>query len=510
MDEMKSIQNVIPAPQVVEICRACSSECKDYKSLYKQGLIFGELTTLSALLKYCTTLDCNETEENCYLPKYICNACIQDLARAYLFKKKVLETQQILQAQLKDEQPSFESIHTEDDTEQKRFLPIYKGTPEKSLQSVDGVGVEVGVRVEEVVEGGEAVTPLSNDQQSSSNANLGPATPHSVQKSPKKVIHYVEANHLQELAEVAQLRREWEQYFDGPEHYVTLSVVDDNEPPEAAVETLNASSNPHHTAEVEIYRQNDDGPQTHIQQQEEENIHMKVENGDVEQATLPDSIFVANRNVEVFQRAEEGEVIEYVMHEENVETSRDFHGQHIQDIQEDDATAYTNTTVISRSSSAEVLVMDEGAEVVEVVGNEEDHAMLNAGQVVEEEMHELEELDEEELEGETEILEVEDSEEYELHIDECNEEEEYEVYMPDEGIIETLDSQEHEFENVEADAEHQQTSESETSGQATRSNRLRRTETDKKNRIPNPAYKCKVSACVIHNESEIKLFFNAF
>ncbi|XP_075159036.1 uncharacterized protein LOC142232198 [Haematobia irritans] len=87
---------------LVVICRACLVECKEYKFIHREGIILGEITTLATLLNYCTGLEFCE-QENVVLPDFLCSKCIQDLARAYLFKKKVLDADEALRSQLLDE-----------------------------------------------------------------------------------------------------------------------------------------------------------------------------------------------------------------------------------------------------------------------------------------------------------------------------------------------------------------------------------------------------------------------
>ncbi|KAM7348068.1 uncharacterized protein ACRADG_007495 [Cochliomyia hominivorax] len=83
----------------VVICRACVGECKEFKSLYKQGLLMGEVTTLASLLAFCTNLEFVE-DENSEMSSFICTNCIQDLTRSYIFKKKVLQANEILSGNL--------------------------------------------------------------------------------------------------------------------------------------------------------------------------------------------------------------------------------------------------------------------------------------------------------------------------------------------------------------------------------------------------------------------------
>ncbi|KAI8124202.1 hypothetical protein CVS40_5395 [Lucilia cuprina] len=84
-----------PKPVEVVICRTCVGECKEYKSLFKQGLIMGEVSTLASLLAFCTNLEFVD-DENSELPPFICTNCIQDLVKSYVFKKKVLQANEIL------------------------------------------------------------------------------------------------------------------------------------------------------------------------------------------------------------------------------------------------------------------------------------------------------------------------------------------------------------------------------------------------------------------------------
>lgn len=83
----------------VVICRTCVGECKEYKSLYKHGLIMGEVTTLASLLSFCTNLEFSE-DDNSSLPNFICNNCVHELAKSYAFKRKVLESNKILSNQI--------------------------------------------------------------------------------------------------------------------------------------------------------------------------------------------------------------------------------------------------------------------------------------------------------------------------------------------------------------------------------------------------------------------------
>ena len=83
----------------VVICRTCVGECKEYKSLYKQGLIMGEVTTLASLLSFCTNLEFLEDDSSTF-PIFICNNCVHELAKSYAFKKKVLESHKILSSQI--------------------------------------------------------------------------------------------------------------------------------------------------------------------------------------------------------------------------------------------------------------------------------------------------------------------------------------------------------------------------------------------------------------------------
>uniref|UniRef100_A0A1I8P8Q5 Protein krueppel n=1 Tax=Stomoxys calcitrans TaxID=35570 RepID=A0A1I8P8Q5_STOCA len=86
-------------PDSVVICRTCLGECKEYKSLHREGIIMGEITTLATLLHYCTGLELCEPESS-VLPDFICTHCIQDLARSYIFKKKALDADEVLRTQL--------------------------------------------------------------------------------------------------------------------------------------------------------------------------------------------------------------------------------------------------------------------------------------------------------------------------------------------------------------------------------------------------------------------------
>uniref|UniRef100_A0A1A9X381 Protein krueppel n=1 Tax=Glossina brevipalpis TaxID=37001 RepID=A0A1A9X381_9MUSC len=106
----------------VVVCRACICECTEYKSLHKQGILLEEVTTLATLLNFCIGLEIHE-EENPQLPQYVCNACVQDLARCYVFKKKVLETNHLLYShcledveESEDEQNSYEKCKENENT----------------------------------------------------------------------------------------------------------------------------------------------------------------------------------------------------------------------------------------------------------------------------------------------------------------------------------------------------------------------------------------------------------
>ncbi|XP_073835667.1 uncharacterized protein [Musca autumnalis] len=85
----------------VVICRACLIDCKDYKPLHREGIIFGEITTLATLLSFLAGLDINE-EDN-MLPDHLCSRCVKDLSISYIFKKKVLESNEVLRSQLTDD-----------------------------------------------------------------------------------------------------------------------------------------------------------------------------------------------------------------------------------------------------------------------------------------------------------------------------------------------------------------------------------------------------------------------
>lgn len=406
---------------LVVICRTCISECKDYKSLYKEGLICGEVTTLSAILNYCTNLDCKETEESQYLPKYICQACIQDLARSYLFKKKVLDSQEILQAQFEDDQQQDRcleeerlSIQSEND-EKIRFCKILENqtkTDEKSLEITKDIDCKKRVQ--------EAQVSL-----------------HIVKRSPRKLEEYVEATDLQELAEVAQLRSDLEQYFDGNEHYVTVSVLDDNE--SKIIESPNCAINVHTDATVDCQRDMQD-------------VNLNSKNNsdnEVRSVTLPEAYFVSTTNGEIFQASEESQVFEYVVHEESVETTEIY--QQDNDMNQQ----FVHETIITRPDN-EAISTNFGEERKRLLLTDED-------QVVEEVMQELVELeeDEEKIDEKTEIVELDDNHEYEIHSSDCNDEEEegeeYGVYIADDEMIETLDEndslteeqQEFDDENIE-------------------------------------------------------------
>ncbi|XP_065364510.1 zinc finger protein 226 [Calliphora vicina] len=98
-------------PVKVVICRACVGECKEYKSLFKQGLIMGEVSTLASLLAFCTNLEFVDDESG--LPSFICTKCVYDLVGSYIFKKKVLQANEILSGNL-DEDATCNAVRKED------------------------------------------------------------------------------------------------------------------------------------------------------------------------------------------------------------------------------------------------------------------------------------------------------------------------------------------------------------------------------------------------------------
>lgn len=81
----------------VVICRACIEECNEYKNIYRQGVILGEVTTLAAMLSYCTNFEFEEHED--FLPSNMCIICIQTLGKLYSFKQTVERSNEILRNQ---------------------------------------------------------------------------------------------------------------------------------------------------------------------------------------------------------------------------------------------------------------------------------------------------------------------------------------------------------------------------------------------------------------------------
>lgn len=103
-------------PKTVEvvICRTCVAECNDFKNLYKQGLLMGEVTTLASLLSFCSNLEFAE-DEGSSLPPFICSNCVHDLIRSYIFKKKVLQANSILSSQLGSDETVVEQRNSKED-----------------------------------------------------------------------------------------------------------------------------------------------------------------------------------------------------------------------------------------------------------------------------------------------------------------------------------------------------------------------------------------------------------
>ncbi|XP_004527155.1 zinc finger protein 484 [Ceratitis capitata] len=82
----------------VVVCRACISECVEYKSLYKQGIFMGEVHTLASMLGFITNMEITNADIES-LPTNICVRCVQNIAKCYAFKKMVLETDEVLRKQ---------------------------------------------------------------------------------------------------------------------------------------------------------------------------------------------------------------------------------------------------------------------------------------------------------------------------------------------------------------------------------------------------------------------------
>ncbi|XP_055912644.1 zinc finger protein 665-like [Eupeodes corollae] len=79
------------------ICRTCLAETHSFKCIYKVGMLCGEITTLSAMLNECTSIEFNEDEED--LPRFICNKCVQQLTKTYLFRQNVIRANETLREQ---------------------------------------------------------------------------------------------------------------------------------------------------------------------------------------------------------------------------------------------------------------------------------------------------------------------------------------------------------------------------------------------------------------------------
>uniref|UniRef100_A0A1B0A9V5 Protein krueppel n=1 Tax=Glossina pallidipes TaxID=7398 RepID=A0A1B0A9V5_GLOPL len=129
---------MIDAEANVVVCRACISECTEYKSLHKQGMLLEEITTLATLLNFCTGLEIHE-EENPQLPQYVCNACVQDLVRCYIFKKKVLETNHLLYSCRLEEADESEDIIEQNSYEKDKQ---YENTVNEKLDICNVVSKE--------------------------------------------------------------------------------------------------------------------------------------------------------------------------------------------------------------------------------------------------------------------------------------------------------------------------------------------------------------------------------
>lgn len=82
----------------VVVCRACISECVEYKSLHKQGICMGEVQTLASMLSFITNLDFSNDDIESF-PSNICLRCVQNVAKTYAFKKMILETDEVLRRQ---------------------------------------------------------------------------------------------------------------------------------------------------------------------------------------------------------------------------------------------------------------------------------------------------------------------------------------------------------------------------------------------------------------------------
>ncbi|XP_037934566.1 zinc finger protein 436-like [Teleopsis dalmanni] len=80
------------------VCRTCLTQCSDdYKSIHKQGIILGEITTLIEILRFCTDIEYLADDPS--FPTHICKLCLQNLVRSYSFKKLAIETNEALHNQ---------------------------------------------------------------------------------------------------------------------------------------------------------------------------------------------------------------------------------------------------------------------------------------------------------------------------------------------------------------------------------------------------------------------------
>lgn len=240
----------------VAMCRACLTDSNEYKPLHREGIIFGELTTLGTLLSFCSGLELNEED---LLPDNLCSQCVKDLAISYLFKKKVLESNDVLRSQLLD---------VEEDTDEVCKAP----------------------------------TKVTDKQQKRETNTKNKNEANDKQKDEEATRNCESETDLKELAEAAQMKRELEAqlYETAEEDYTEIRNDVDSEQIEHehmdedddlyVVQEVAETTEIYHTTEIEEGHENDQHQEhteehtivdieeeTHVQQVDEDEEEVAFE-----------------------------------------------------------------------------------------------------------------------------------------------------------------------------------------------------------------------------------------
>lgn len=93
--------------RIDSVCRTCLAETDELRSLFREGKVCGEITTLSDMLVECTALEINQDDP---LPQHICNKCVLSLSKAYMFRRTCTNSDSVLRDRIKIKQPDEDEV----------------------------------------------------------------------------------------------------------------------------------------------------------------------------------------------------------------------------------------------------------------------------------------------------------------------------------------------------------------------------------------------------------------